>query len=72
MRRFVVAALLALALVAGVVGYALGSIPSSDGFIHACYANQPQQYKTWYALDKDAGNCPAGTTEVKLVGTAGP
>jgi len=72
MRRFVVAALLALALVAGVVGYALGSIPSSDGFIHGCYGSTPGQMKPFYLLDKDQGNCAFGYTEVKLVGTAGP
>jgi hypothetical protein len=75
MRKLLIAAALAAMLVVGVVGYALGSIPSSDGFIHACYANSTSRVKPWVVLDADQapGDCPAQyPNEVKLVGTAGP
>ncbi len=76
MRRFVVPALLALMLVVGLVGgRALASIPSSDGFIHACHTESPSRIEQVVFLDADQapGTCPASyPSEVKLVGTAGP
>lgn len=75
LARVPVAVLLAVVLVLGLVGgVALASIPSSDGFVHACIVpgNPTTPHKLWYALDKDVGNCPSGTFEIKLVGTAGP
>jgi hypothetical protein len=66
MRRIVIAAILAAMLVVGVVGYALGSIPSSDGRIHACYSpgSPTTPHKLWWVLDDDVGNCPTGTQHI--------
>jgi hypothetical protein len=66
-RRIIVAVVLAAMLVVGVVGYALGSIPSADDRIHACYpTNQLTDHKNVYLLDDDQadGQCPFGWTEI--------
>jgi hypothetical protein len=65
MRRLLAAALLAVALVAGLIGYAAASIPSSDGRIHGCWSGLGDD-KNFRLLDNDQadGECPFGWTEV--------
>jgi hypothetical protein len=43
------------------------SSPDPSHTFYVCTANQPQPYKTIYALDKSQGNCPTGTTQHELV-----
>jgi hypothetical protein len=66
MRRLAIAAVLALVLIAGVVGYAVASIPSGDR-IYGCYGGPPDATtgpKAFLLLDKERGDCPRGWTEV--------
>jgi hypothetical protein len=74
MRTFWTAAVLALVLLAGVVGYALADVPDAtpstpdpSHTFYVCVTRAPQPYKTWYALDKSQGNCPSTTDEKWLV-----
>jgi hypothetical protein len=76
MRRLTYALLLAVALVAGMVGYALADIPdthpSSPDTAHTLYLcvypiGGPSALKTPYVLDKSLGNCPSNMQEVRLV-----
>jgi hypothetical protein len=73
MRRFTIAALLALALVLGVVGYAIGQVvPPADGDderITACVGgtnlNVPPAQRSWVWLNENlAEQCPTGYTRV--------
>jgi hypothetical protein len=73
------AVFLAVTLNLGVVLWAWADIPDAtpsspdpSHTFYVCVANQPQQYKTWYALDKSLGNCPNGTTEKQLVPAVTP
>jgi hypothetical protein len=83
MRSLLVAALLAVALVAGVVGYALADIPDSrpsladpEHTFYGCVSPNGTgtngQIHPFTALDKSLGNCPANYTEVRLVPSALP
>jgi hypothetical protein len=75
MRRLLVAAMLAVGLLGGVVGYAMADIPDatpstpdpSHTFYACTPANSVNAWRPLYALDKDQGNCPTGWQEVHLV-----
>jgi hypothetical protein len=81
MRRLTYALLLAVALVAGAVGYAVADIPdtrpSSPDPAHTFYGcvypkGSTSALQTFYALDKTYGNCPSNMVEVRLVPSALP
>jgi len=72
MRRFIVAALLALVLVVGMVGFAAGQVVASfdadDSQVSACVAGTDlgsgPVIRAWSWLAEDRGSCPTGYTRI--------
>jgi len=65
MRRFVVAALLALLLVGGLVWRAAAQVEPLKH--HACHAGGSQTLRSWYYLPDGNDPCPSGWVKVDWI-----